>query len=69
MLQEKIENIENQSETNQWFNEMVSNLRVDQLLLQVDVLELRNKWVRPFLLSTKDRFQRFCKAIFIGMLA
>jgi hypothetical protein len=40
MLKEKVEN---QPETNQWFDEMVSNLRVDQLLLQADVLERQKK--------------------------
>lgn len=53
MLKEKVEN---QPETNQWFDEMVSNLRVDQLLLQADVLERQKKEVYEAMINGNQDF-------------
>lgn len=47
---------ENNTETNQWFNDIVSNLRVDQLLLQADVLEKHKKEVYEAMISGNDDF-------------
>lgn len=51
MLQKEIENTKVQSETNKWFDDMISNLRVDQLLLDADVLDT----------SKKELYQAFIK--------
>lgn len=56
MLKEKVENLEDQSETNQWFDEIVSKLRVDQLLLQADVLERQKKEVYEAMINGNHDF-------------
>ena len=59
MLKEKVEN---QPETNQWFDEMVSNLRVDQLLLQADVLERQKKEVyEAMIMGNQDFMHKICQ--------
>ena len=50
------EKVENQPETNQLFDEMVSNLRVDQLLLQADVLERQKKEVYEAMINGNQDF-------------
>jgi len=56
MLAEKNNHIENQQDTNQWFGDMISNLRVDQLLLQADVLEKHKKEVYEAMISGNHDF-------------
>jgi len=56
MLAEKNNHIENQQDTNQWFDDMISNLRVDQLLLQADVLEKHKKEVYEAMISGDHDF-------------
>ena len=59
MLKEKVEN---QPETNQWFDEMVSNLRVDQLLLQADVLERQKKEVyEAMIMGNQDFMHKYAR--------
>jgi hypothetical protein len=56
MLKEKINHIENQPESNQWFDDMISNLRVDQLLLQSDVLAKHKKVVYEAMIDGDQDF-------------
>jgi hypothetical protein len=56
MLKENVANIEDQTETNTWFDEMVSKLRVDQLLLQADVLERHKKEVYEAMINGDHDF-------------
>jgi hypothetical protein len=59
MLKEKVEK---QPETNQWFDEMVSNLRVDQLLLQADVLERQKKEVyEAMIMGNQDFMHKYAR--------
>src|SRR5690606_21881805 len=59
---EKNSHIENQQDTNQWFDDMVSNLRVDQLLLQADVLEKHKKEVyEAMLLGDHDFMHNYAR--------
>ncbi len=56
MLAEKDNNTDFHLDTNQWFNDMVSNLKVDQLLLESDVLEKHKKEVYEAMISGNDDF-------------
>lgn len=56
MLKEQHINSDNQSETNKWFDDMVANLRVDQLLIQSDALEKQRKSVYEAMISGNDDF-------------
>lgn len=56
MLQEKNIHSDNQSETNKWFDDMVANLRIDQLLLQSDVLKKQRKDVYEAMISGNHDF-------------
>jgi hypothetical protein len=56
------EKVENQPETNRWFDEMVSNLRVDQLLLQADVLERQKKEVyEAMIMGNQDFIHKYAR--------
>lgn len=56
MVEDKNNCIENHQDTNQWFDEMVSNLKVDQLLMQADVLEQNKKEVYEAMISGNHEF-------------
>ncbi len=56
MVAESNSNIDNQTDTNQWFEDMVSNLKIDQLLMQADLLEKQKKEVYEALISGDQEF-------------
>lgn len=56
MSKVKNNDIENQQDTNQWFDDMISNLRVDQLLLEADVLQKHKKEVYEAMISGNHDF-------------
>jgi hypothetical protein len=56
MLQEKNIHSDNQAETNKWFDDMVANLRIDQLLIQSDILEKQRKDVYEAMISGNHDF-------------
>lgn len=56
MLEEKNNKVINHQDSDLWFDEMVSNLRFDQLLLQTEVLEKQKKEVYEAMINGDDEF-------------
>ncbi len=56
MLKIENSNVESSSETNQWFDDLISNLRVDELLLQTDLLEKHKKEVYEAMINGDHDF-------------
>lgn len=56
MLTKKSSNVDNQHETNQWFDDFISNLRIEQDLLNADVLEKNKREIYEAMISGNDDF-------------